>query len=292
MRLVVVSGRSGSGKSTALHALEDLGFTCIDNLPAALLPSLFSELDAARGQLDPNLRVAVGIDARSLLGKLDQIPEILQKLRSSGVEFDVIYLDAQTPTLLKRFSETRRKHPLSSGLIDLREALTLEKSLLEPIASVATRRIDTTDKNLHQLREQIKVQVAPDTLNELSILFVSFGYKHGVPLEADFVFDVRCLPNPFWIPELRPLSGNDYSVIEYLQEQPDVAELLADTRTFLDRWIPRFAASNRSYLTIAIGCTGGQHRSVYISNCLHEHFADGEYPVMVRHRELGQIDQP
>lgn len=292
MRLVVVSGRSGSGKSTALHALEDLGFTCIDNLPAALLPSLFSELDAARSQLDPNLRVAVGIDARSLLGKLDQIPEILQKLRSSGAEFDVIYLDAQTPTLLKRFSETRRKHPLSSGLVDLREALTLEKSLLEPIASVATRRIDTTDKNLHQLREQIKVQVAPDTENELSILFESFGYKHGVPLEADFVFDVRCLPNPFWIPELRPLSGSDYSVIEYLQEQPEVAEILADIRTFLERWIPRFAASNRSYLTVAIGCTGGQHRSVYISNCLYEHFAGGEYPAMVRHRELGQIDQP
>ena len=292
MRLVLVSGRSGSGKSTALHALEDLGFTCIDNLPVALLPSLFGELDAVRGQLEPNLQVAVGIDARSLFGKLDQIPEILQKLRSSGVEFDVIYLDAQTPTLLKRFSETRRNHPLSSSLVDLREALALEKSLLEPIASVATRRIDTTDKNLHQLREQIKVQVAPDTAGELSVLFESFGFKHGVPLEADFVFDVRCLPNPFWIPELRPFSGNDYSVVEYLEEQPEVEELLTDIRTFLDRWIPRFAASNRSYLTVAIGCTGGQHRSVYISNRLHEHFSEGRYPAMVRHRELGHVNQP
>ena len=282
MRLVVISGRSGSGKSTALHVLEDLGFTCIDNLPANLLPALFDELQCLGGEA----RIAVGIDARNLLGKLDPLPQILDNLRNSGVACEVVFLDARTPILIRRYSETRRRHPLSSDKVDLPQALAMERELLDPIVSIASRQIDTSNMTLHQLRDLIKKQIVPDSHGEMSIMFTSFGFKHGVPLDADFVFDVRSLPNPYWKPELRHLTGNDAEVIAFLESQTDVAAMLADLTGFMSRWLPRFAATNRSYLTIAIGCTGGQHRSVYISNRLLEYFGKDHANIQVRHREL------
>ncbi len=282
MRLVVISGRSGSGKSTALHVLEDMGFTCIDNLPANLLPGLFDELHTEGGSAN----IAVGIDARNLVGKLDRLPDILHNLRDSGVECEVIFLDAQTSILLRRYSETRRRHPLSSDKVDLRQALAMERELLDPILAIASRQIDTSGLTLHQLRDLIKKQIAPDSHGDMALLFTSFGFKHGVPLDADFVFDVRSLPNPYWKPELRHFTGSDEPVIRFLESQTEVAAMFADLTGFLTRWLPQFAASNRSYLTVAIGCTGGQHRSVYICNRLWEYFSAKYHAVQVRHREL------
>lgn len=285
MRLVVISGRSGSGKSTALHVLEDLGFTCIDNLPASLLPALFDELRGSAGG-DKPVRIAVGIDARNLMGRLEPLADILDNLRQAGVHCEVVFLDARTPILIRRYSETRRRHPLSSRHIDLKKALALEWEVLDPIASMADRQIDTSNMTLHQLRDLIKNQIEPDTPDSMAVQFTSFGFKHGAPLDADFVFDVRCLPNPHWKTELRPLTGCDAPVVTFLESQTEVAAMLADLIGFITRWLPRFAASNRSYLTIAIGCTGGQHRSVYIANRLSEYFGS-QYPnVQVNHREL------
>ncbi len=287
MRLVVISGRSGSGKSTALHVLEDVGFTCIDNLPTQLLPALFEQL---KDQSQPDEhRVAVGIDARNLVGNLEQFPHVLDQLKASGVEYEVIFLDARSSVLVQRFSETRRKHPLSSPSVGLKEAIKLERKQLNPIVSMANRTIDTSSMTLHQLRDLIKKQVVPDTQGEMAILFESFGFKRGVPVDVDFVFDARCLPNPYWKPELRSSTGNDTPVVEFLEQQVEVAAMLADITGYLERWLPRFQASNRSYLTIAIGCTGGQHRSVYLCNKLGEYFSNRlANIVQVRHRELGE----
>lgn len=285
MRLVVISGRSGSGKTTALHVLEDVGFTCIDNLPIELLPALFGQL---KNRMDSEeRRLAVGIDARNLMGNLERFPQILSELKASGVNYDVIFLDARSSVLVQRFSETRRKHPLSSPSIGLKEAIKLEREQLDPIISIANRTIDTSSMTLHQLRDLIKKQVAPDTHGDMAILFESFGFKRGVPVDVDFVFDVRCLPNPHWKPELRSSTGNDAPVIEFLEQQVEVAAMLADITGYLERWLPKFQAGNRSYLTIAIGCTGGQHRSVYLCNKLSEYFGSRlSNAVQVRHREL------
>lgn len=283
-RLFVISGRSGSGKSTALHILEDLGFTCIDNLPAGLLPALFTEIGNAPGQTPTH--IAVGIDARNLIGNLEQVAQILDQLRGSGIQCEVVFLDARTQILIRRYSETRRKHPLSSLNIDLKQALALEREILEPLAAIANRHIDTSNMTLHQLRDLIKKQIVPGASGDMAILFHSFGFKHGVPLDADFVFDVRSLPNPYWKPELRGLTGNDAPVIEFLESQTEVAAMLADLIGFFTRWLPKFNASNRSYLTIAIGCTGGQHRSPYIARRLHEHFQSQYSSVQLQHREL------
>ena len=283
IRLVVISGRSGSGKSTALHVMEDLGFTCMDNLPAGMLASLFDQGDA---EVALPSRIAVGIDVRNLAGNLDRFPAILEQLRARGVQCEVIVLDASPRTLLRRFSETRRRHPLSSDSIDLKKAINLEARVLEPIMEVADRRIDTSNMTLHQLRDLITKQIAPDSAGLTAILFQSFAFKKGVPEDADFVFDVRCLPNPHWVPELRPLTGNDTPVIEFMEAQIEVAAMLADLNGFLARWIPAFLASNRSYLTIAIGCTGGQHRSVYLCNQLSRHFRYLGINIQTQHREL------
>lgn len=285
MRLVVVSGRSGSGKSTALNLLEDAGFTCIDNLPAGLLPGLF-EQTSNNGDNHWLNKIAVGIDARSLTGDLNRLPDILGKLKESGVNYEVVFLDAITDVLIQRFSETRRKHPLSTHQIDIKEAIALETELLDPIASIANRRIDTSNMTLHQLREVIKKQITPDTEGELAILFESFAFKRGVPIDADFVFDVRCLPNPYWNHDLRPFTGKDQPVIEFLEAEPEVNDMLTDITEYLTRWLPKFEENNRSYVTIAIGCTGGQHRSVYISNMLVKYFAKQYRNTQIRHREL------
>ncbi|PCJ38236.1 MAG: RNase adapter RapZ [Cellvibrionales bacterium] len=282
-RLIVISGRSGSGKSTALHVLEDVGYTCIDNLPASMLVNLLEQIREHREQ--DELKIAVGIDARNLLGKLEQLPTILNKLSESGINCEVLFLDARTSSLIRRFSETRRRHPLSSPTVDLKQAIALEREMLDPIAAIASRHIDTSNMTLHQLRDMIKKQIAPEKGAAMAVVFQSFGFKRGVPSDADFVFDVRCLPNPYWKTELRPFNGGDQPVIEFLDSQTDVAAMLADLNGFLTRWIPRFLATNRSYLTVAIGCTGGQHRSVYICNQLADQFRPQFGNIHVQHRE-------
>ena len=284
MRLVVVSGRSGSGKTSALNVLEDAGFTCIDNLPSSLLPELINQINIYSSIRQ--LKLAVGIDARNLIGDLRSIPSTLRLIEKIGVKVDVIFLQAQASDLLRRYSETRRKHPLSTDAIGLKEAIGIEKDLLSPIADIADRIVDTSGLSLHQLRDLIKNTVVPDNQQTMSILFQSFGFKQGTPNDADFVFDVRCLPNPYWKPELRALTGNDAGVIEFLESQVDVASMLADIIGYLTRWIPKFQANNRSYLTISVGCTGGQHRSVYMANRLHEHFSNEYQFVQVIHKEL------
>ena len=284
MRLVVVSGRSGSGKTSALNVLEDAGFTCIDNLPTSLLPELINQINIYSNIRQ--LKLAVGIDARNLTGDLTSIPSTLRLIEKIGVKVDVIFLQAQASDLLRRYSETRRKHPLSTDSIGLKEAIGLEKELLSPIADIADRIVDTSGLSLHQLRDLIKNTVVPDNQQTMSILFQSFGFKQGTPNDADFVFDVRCLPNTYWKAELRALTGNDPGVIEFLESQVDVASMLADIIGYLTRWIPKFQANNRSYLTISIGCTGGQHRSVYMANRLYENFSNEYQFVQVIHKEL------
>jgi RNase adapter protein RapZ len=284
MKLVVVSGLSGSGKSVALHALEDLGYYCIDNLPLFLLKDLAIGLEgASRSAFE---KTAVGIDARNQSEHLRELPALIRELRGRSFDCRVLYLEAQPETLIKRFSETRRKHPLTGRDRSLAEAIDLERQLLEPILSEADLRYDTTHTNVHQLRDLVRERFGADLQSQVSILLQTFGFKHGVPPDADFVFDVRCLPNPHWQPALRPLTGLDTKVAEFLEQAPEVAELRGDLARFFDRWIPCFEADGRSYLTIAIGCTGGQHRSVYMADQLRRHFEASGRKVMVRHREL------
>ncbi|HHJ14930.1 MAG TPA: RNase adapter RapZ [Gammaproteobacteria bacterium] len=283
MKLVIVSGLSGSGKSVALHTLEDLGYYCIDNLPAGLLDALTRELGQA--SQSPQ-RLAVGIDARNLPQSLQCFGNILDRLREQDIECEILFLRCDDDTLIKRFSETRRRHPLSSEHVSLAEAITLERQLLEPIAERAQLFIDTSQTTLHQLRDQVQQRLERRQPQRMSVLFMSFGFKHGLPGDADYVFDLRCLPNPHWQPELRHLTGRDAPVAEYLGGEPQVETMFDQIRNFLDDWIPAFEANNRSYLSIALGCTGGQHRSVYMAERLARHFS-GQLPnVTVRHREL------
>ncbi|KPK56033.1 MAG: glmZ(sRNA)-inactivating NTPase [Thiotrichales bacterium SG8_50] len=286
MRLVIISGISGSGKSIALHFLEDLGFYCIDNLPVGMLAA-FSQYIAA-AELASHDRFAVGIDARNLTGDLQHLPLALRSLHSGGLEPEIIFLDADDDTLIKRYSETRRRHPLTSEEVSLPEAIMNERRLLEPLAHAADLRLDTSHTNVHQLRELLRERVGDEPRGRLSLLVESFGYKLGVPVDADFVFDVRCMPNPHWEPSLRNLTGRDQPVIDFLANLPEVDELYQDIVTFLGKWIPRFQADNRSYMTIAVGCTGGQHRSVYFADRIARHFRapQSNVKVSLRHREL------
>ena len=283
MKLVIVSGLSGSGKSVALHTLEDVGYYCIDNLPAGLLGLLAIELSHA-----PNLveKAAVGIDARNLPKALEQFNEILEQLEASGISSEILFLTCETEALIKRFSETRRRHPLSNGGASLAEAVERERTLLEPIAERAALFIDTTQTNVHQLRDLVMERVARQKKGRVSLLFESFGYKHGIPRDADFVFDARCLPNPHWQPDLRPLTGRDRPVREFLEADPQVEKMHRQLCEFLDQWLPEFEAGGRSYLSVAVGCTGGQHRSVYLIERLAQHFRQHYPNVVTRHREL------
>jgi UPF0042 nucleotide-binding protein len=281
LSLVVISGRSGSGKSTALNLLEDLGYYCIDNLPVTLLTPLVDRL-SRDNQVE---RAAVSIDARNIADDLVKLPDVLGSFSSDQLDATVIFLDASSPALVKRFSETRRKHPLSNSETGLREALELESRLLDPISSLASLNIDTTSLIIHELRDVIRMRVGKDSQG-FALLFQSFAYKRGVPVDADLVFDVRCLPNPHWQPELKPLTGLDEPVQSYLDAQEDFAEMYQDLSAFLDQWLPKFEANNRSYLTIAVGCTGGQHRSVYMSEKLFGHYKSRYANVQVRHREM------
>ncbi|MDE3738438.1 MULTISPECIES: RNase adapter RapZ [Pseudomonas] len=284
MRLIIVSGRSGSGKSTALDVLEDHGFYCIDNLPAGLLPELAERALLHTELLEP--QVAVSIDARNLPSQLQRFPELLVEARSRHIKCDVLYLDAEHATLLKRFSETRRRHPLTNDNRSLAEAIQDEEALLAPIADLADLKIDTTHLNLYQLRDSIKLRLLNQPEPGTAFLIESFGFKRGMPVDADLVFDVRCLPNPYWKPELRDHSGLEPAVAEYLAGQPDVEEMYQDILGYLSKWLPRFAASNRAYVTIAIGCTGGHHRSVYVAERLGTALKPSLKNVQVRHRDL------
>jgi UPF0042 nucleotide-binding protein len=288
MRLVILSGLSGSGKSVALHTLEDVGFYCIDNLPLFLLQDL--ALGLHEGLDDAFTMTAVGIDARTSPStgpeELRHLPELVRSARERGIGCDVLFLDAQTETLIKRFSETRRKHPLTRGDRSLPEAIALERRLLEPIRSCADIHIDTTQTNVHELRDLVRSRLVGGDSPKASILLQSFGFKHGVPHDVDFVFDLRSLPNPHWQPALRQLTGRDRPVMEFLDSAEPFCRMRADIQGFFDRWIPSFETDGRSYLTIAIGCTGGQHRSVHMTESLRHHFESEGHQVMVRHRDL------
>lgn len=279
MKLIQISGLSGSGKSIALTVLEDSGFYCVDNLPASLLPQVVGFLEAAG-----YARVAISVDVRSGASLAD-LPRELEKLKQKGVDLRVLFLDAKTETLVKRFSETRRRHPLSGNQRTLPECIEQERALLAEIEAVA-HRIDTSELRPNQLRAWIRDFVALDR-SRLTLLFESFGYKHGIPLDADLVFDVRCLPNPHYDPLLRPLTGRDDAVIAFLGADTSTQRLFADVRRFIADWMPCYDRDNRTYLTVAIGCTGGQHRSVYFVEGLARHFR-GANQVLVRHRELAE----
>lgn len=284
IKMIIVSGLSGSGKSIALNTLEDLDYYCIDNLPVGMLKAMSEQLNKEWGQ--NHKRIAVGIDARNSSDELENFPELLDKLNNQNLSIQIFFLKAENNTLLKRFSETRRKHPLTSKDVSLADAIELERQLLAPIASSADLYIDTTHTNIYQLRDLIRERVAGSSHEPMSLLFQSFGYKHGVPSDADFVFDVRCLPNPHWESTLRPLTGKDDKVIDYLEKQPAAIEMLEHIKQFMITWIPRFEGESRSYMTIAVGCTGGQHRSVYITESLGEFFGTQRKNVAIRHREL------
>ena len=279
-----MSGLSGSGKSVALHMLEDIDFYCVDNIPAALLKAFVSH--TVRGMGDTYPRTAVGLDARNRAGEIETIPALVAELRRSNIDCEVLYLHAAEEVLLKRYAETRRKHPLVTGEIGLREAIALERKLLDPITITADWVIDTSNMGVHALRDLIRERIERRREGQLSLMFESFGYKHGIPGDADFVFDVRSLPNPHWETSLRKLNGRDSAVIEYLSGFASVRSMIADLTEFLEKRLSEFSQANRSYLTIAIGCTGGQHRSVYIAEQLAAHFRKSHPQVLTRHDSL------
>jgi RNase adapter protein RapZ len=284
MRLIIVSGLSGSGKSVALHLLEDIDFYCVDNIPAALLKPFIAH--TVRGTDEVYPRTAVGLDARNRPNEIDTIPALVGELRRSGIGCEVLYLHASDEVLLKRYAETRRKHPLVSPEVSLREAIASERRLLEPITIAADLVIDTSNMSVHALRERIRERLDQRRDGRLALMFESFGYKHGIPGDADFVFDVRSLPNPYWEPALRHLTGCDAAVVDYLAGHESVRAMIAALAEFLNARIAEFAQANRSYLTIAVGCTGGQHRSVYIAEQLAEHFRRSYPQVLTRHDSL------
>ncbi len=282
MRLVIISGRSGSGKSTALDVLEDSGFYCIDNLPVSLLPALVEQTHDE----DKLSKVAVSIDARNVPSALNDIQDIIAYLRSQNCYVEIIFLDANSNILLQRFSATRRRHPLTTDTVSLSEAIDLENDILAPLATMAHLTIDTTSMSVHDLRHLIRLRVAKNDQYSMAILFESFGYKHGIPVDADYVFDVRNLPNPFWQEALRSYNGTEQPIIDYLQDKPEVQNMQADISKFLHHWIPEFIKASRSYFTVAIGCTGGQHRSVFLVERLAQEFAQKFDNVQIRHRQL------
>ena len=289
MKLIIISGRSGSGKSTALNALEDAGYNCLDNFPITLLASLVHNTlrDPVLQHQASDTKMAVCIDARSR--DLDRFPSILLSIDRMDVDCQVIYLDALSPTLVKRFSETRRRHPLTDADTTLREAIDAEADVLENIADLADLTIDSTHLSSQALREIIENRVVARTTSGINLLFRSFGFKNGVPVDADLVFDLRCLPNPHWVEALRPLTGRDKAVATYLADEPLVEEMFNDIANYLTSWIPRFEENARVYMTVALGCTGGQHRSVYIAERLTTHFSAIYENVLLRHRELGDV---
>lgn len=282
MELIIVSGRSGAGKTVALRCIEDLGYYCVDNLPVVLLPNL---LDVSRGKYE---RIAVSIDVRNLPTDATSIQEILQKIKEiEDLKVISLFFDADDSILIKRYSETRRIHPLTKlGNFSLEQAIKHESLLLAPLSTYTDLRIDTGNLNIYGLSEIITTRLLGRKSKELVIVFESFGFKNGNPKDADFVYDARFLPNPHWVPKLRSLTGLDDGVIEYLKSKEDVAEYINQIDVFINNWLPQIERNNRSYLTVAIGCTGGQHRSVYIVEQLAERYKTRNKTVQVRHLSL------
>src|SRR5665213_1176007 len=284
MRLILLSGLSGSGKSVALHMLEDLGFYCIDNIPAALLQSFISH--TVRSGAAVYQRTAVGIDARNPDADLATVPMLLDEFKRSGIRCELLFLVTSDEELLRRYAETRRKHPLSRQGENLHDAIAMERALLEPVVNAADLVIDTSRMGVHELRELINRRVGTRPRDRMSVMFESFGFKYGIPGDADFVFDARSLPNPYWEPSLRALTGRDEAVVHFLEAQPGVARFIEDVGNFVEARIPEHQAANRGYLTVAVGCTGGQHRSVYIVEQLAARIALRWPQVALRHSAL------
>ena len=280
--LVIVSGLSGSGKSMALNTFEALGYYCVDNLPAELLPEFVRRILANQNAPE---KIAIGIDARSL-GDLADVPEALSQIGAQGLDTRLLFFETRDEVLLRRYADTRRRHPLSHLGLVLADAISLERQALKPLRQIADRVLDTSDLNVHQLRRHILTEYGLSGAG-LSLLFESFAYRRGLPPEADFVFDARVLPNPHWDARLRPLSGRDADVRGYLEAQPEVADYVAQVQGFLDTWLPRLRSETRSYVTVAFGCSGGRHRSVYLAERLARHCREtGWAEVAVHHREL------
>ena len=282
-KLTLVTGLSGAGKSVALATLEDNGYNCIDNLPLNLLPSLASEIQSANYAWQ---HTAVGIDARSHDESFEKVPLLLDVIKSDKLTVEIIYLEADNEILLKRFSETRRRHPLTDHDTDLETAINEERELLSPLTQIADLTINTSKTTLHQLRRLLSDRVTDRDSAEMSVLIKSFGFKHGMPANADFMFDMRCLPNPHWDPDLRPMTGRDKPVADFLEKDERVQEMYKQLESMIANWTPCFALEGRSYLTFAIGCTGGQHRSVYMVERLGKHFQEFLPNVQIFHREL------
>jgi RNase adapter protein RapZ len=283
-RVIIVSGLSGAGKTIALNTLEDLDYYCIDNLPASLLGYIVERLEQG-GPLFAN-RIALGIDARSPKQELLTLPESIRMLRDHGIHTELVFIEATDDVLSRRFNETRRKHPLSSANTGLTEAIGKERQLMSALAEHSDLRIDTSHTHMHELRDLIRDRIAQRPPAVMSLQLISFGYKHGTPRDADFVFDARCLPNPHWDQELRPYTGKDAPVVKFLEAQPLVLKLYDQIKGLLDDWIPLFEADNRSYMTIAIGCTGGRHRSVYLIELLSRDYLESGKHVLTRHRDI------
>ena len=282
-RLIIVSGLSGAGKTVVLNSLEDLGIYCIDNLPITLLDEFVNQLSDPETALPKE--VGIGIDARDPAYDFAKLSDSIDKMNSGNVSVELVFIEAADDVLTKRFSETRRKHPLSSEDVSLTDAITKERELMAPLLERCDIRIDTSHSLLHQLRNTVRKRIAKRELKHLSLQFLSFGFKNGIPQDADFVFDIRCLPNPHWERNLRPFTGLDKPVVTFLQNQEQVMEMLEDIKSFLDKWIKQFEEDNRSYLTIAIGCTGGQHRSVFMTKELSDYFIQQGKNVILRHRD-------
>jgi UPF0042 nucleotide-binding protein len=284
MRLIIVSGLSGAGKTVALHGLEDLGYYCIDNLPAALLRSLVDEVSSGAEQ--QRNRLAVGIDARNRRQDLESLPSLIEEFRQQNIQTDVLFVLADDEVLLKRYGETRRRHPLAEHGAALRAAIHEEREMLSEVINSADLVIDTSRSSIYDLANVIRDRVDRRKPKALSVLIESFGFKNGIPADADFVFDLRCLPNPYWNLELRQLTGLDEPVVQFLGSQDSVVAMHADILTFLERWIPEYRKANRGYLTVAIGCTGGQHRSVFMAEKLAASLRETDATVQTRHNEL------
>ena len=283
-RLIVISGLSGAGKTVALNTLEDSGFYCIDNLPIGLLNEFGHQLTDL--QTIPAEEIAVGIDARNPEHLIADLPESIELLKQKNLSVELVYIEANDDILTKRYSETRRKHPLSSETVSLTDAIKKERGIMERFSDSAELRIDTSLLSMYDLRDLVREQIVKHPAEALSMQFVSFGYKHGVPKDADFVFDTRCLPNPYWEKDLRLFTGKDKVVIEFLETQDLAKDLYTQLKDFVSYWTPHFEASNRSYLCFAIGCTGGQHRSVYLAEKLADHFRQQNKHVIINHRDI------
>ncbi|MFT7554359.1 MAG: UPF0042 nucleotide-binding protein [Planctomycetota bacterium] len=284
MKLIILSGLSGSGKTVALHTLEDAGYYCIDNLPVGMLTELVDHMVKSPPAIYD--MVAIAIDSRSGIDRSAKFDEIIARIKQHPLQLEILYLTSDVSRLVKRFSETRRKHPLSRQGLSLVEAISKEKELLENICAVADLSIDSSSLNVHELRQMIISRLLPEAKAEMAILIQSFGFKYGIPTDTDFVFDVRCLPNPHWEDHLKSKSGRDAEVVEYLEGFPEVGEMLNSIYQFLHTWMPRFELENRSYMTVSIGCTGGQHRSVYLVEKLTRSLLRDRSNISSRHREL------